>query len=198
MNKEETLNHVLTFHCAGMSRNELGFLYDFCREKDVLELGSFYGMSSYAIASTAKCISCVDVWSDTFEHLSHDNQQQTIYKSYNLKDVFEQFNNNCKVFIDSGKIKVLRGNTIDLHSGFQNNDYDVVLIDADHSYHGVSTDFSLYKNKVKNDGFIVFHDYGDCMWTAIKQFCDLMVQQKVLELVTVFERIAVCRLLEVN
>lgn len=148
--------------------------------------------------SAGNGISCVDVWNDTYEHLSHDRKQFAIYRSYNLKNVFQQFNYNCQVFIDNGKIRIYRGNTNDLYDNFQNNSFDILLIDADHSYQGVLRDYSLYKNKVKKDGFIVFHDYGDCMWNDIKKFCDFIVAQKELEIITIYERIAICKLLEVN
>lgn len=35
---------------------------------------------------------------------------------------------------------------------------DLLFIDGDHTYNGVKNDFKMYKNLVKKDGLIVFHD----------------------------------------
>jgi predicted O-methyltransferase YrrM len=193
MNKQEIINHAISFQYGGQSYNELAYLYDICVDKNVLELGSMVGMSSYVIASVAKSLSCVDVWSDTQDHLSHDQEQAKVYASLlpGLPNMFESFNKNCKEFIESDKIKMYKGNTHDLVNEFLDNNFDVVFIDADHSYQGVSIDFSLYYSKVKPDGFIVFHDYGDSMWTGIKLFCDEMVAQNKIKFINQVERVAI-------
>ena len=197
MNKEEVLEHALSLKYGGMSKNELAFMYDICANRDVLELGSMVGMSSYVIASVAKSLSCVDVWADTWEHLEHDPQQQTIYSQYEelIPSMLNSFKKNCKDFIDSGKIIMHRGNTNDIAHNFSDKSFDVVLIDADHSYQGVSQDFGLYKNKVKDGGVIVFHDYGDSMWLGVTQFANKMVYSNQLEIVARVERIGVFKIL---
>jgi predicted O-methyltransferase YrrM len=196
MNKHETVQHATSFQYGGQSYGELAYLYDICTDKDVLELGSMVGMSSYVIASVAKSLSCVDIWSDTQEHLVHDPGQANIYASLvaGLPNMFASFTDNCKEFIESKKIKMYRGNTLKLAKKFSDNTFDVVFIDADHSYIGVCNDFKLYHTKVKQDGLIVFHDYGDEMWTGIKRFCDEMVAQQKLKFVNKCERIAIFQL----
>jgi len=39
------------------------------------------------------------------------------------------------------------------------NTYDLIYIDADHSYNGVKRDIELSFKKIKNGGFIMGHDY---------------------------------------
>ena len=191
MNKNEVLEYALSFEHGGMSKNELSALYDICIDKNVLELGSMVGMSSYVIASVAKNLSCVDVWADTWEHLEHDPMQQNIYRQFKdlIPSMYESFKNNCRTFIDSKKIKMFRGNTHKMVQNFLDKSFDVILIDADHSYEGASQDFNLYQNKIKNNGLIVFHDYGDSMWTGIKQFADEMVNENKMIMIGVNERI---------
>lgn len=194
MNREELLKYVLTFNYGGMSEGELGYLYDFCYNKNVLELGSMVGMSSYVIATVANHLSCVDLWSDTQEHLKHDPRQAAVYKQYTPDlNMFSEFNRNCKEFIESGKITMYRGNTIDVVNFFEDETFDIIFIDADHSYFGVSRDFELYYNKVKSDGLLIFHDYNDDMWTGIKRLCDEKVSAGKIQLVEKRERIAVFR-----
>jgi len=195
VNKEAIVDHALSFKVSGMSENELSYLYDLCIGKTVLELGSMVGMSSYIIASVAQSLSCVDIWSENLDHLNHDPLQQSIYRGIMeiCPNFLESFNKNCAEFIESGKIQMYRGNTKDLADNFEDKSFDIVLIDADHSYEGISQDFNLYKNKAKDDGFIVFHDYGDSMWTGIAKFCNEIVGQKELTIINRTERIGVFR-----
>lgn len=39
-----------------------------------------------------------------------------------------------------------------------NNKLDYLFIDGDHTYEGVKKDFELYKQFVKKDGIVIFHD----------------------------------------
>jgi len=193
MNKENVLKYALSFEYGGMSENELAYVYDLCINKNVLELGSMVGMSSYVIASVAKSLFCVDVWSNTWEHLEHDPKQQDVYKYFSgvIPSIYESFKENCKIFIDSKKIKIYRGNTNKMVNKFLDKSFDVILFDADHSYKGISQDFDLYQNKLKNDGIIIFHDYGDSMWIEIKQFANEMVAKNVIKMIDQKERIGV-------
>ncbi|MBD3647949.1 MAG: class I SAM-dependent methyltransferase [Pseudomonadales bacterium] len=50
--------------------------------------------------------------------------------------------------------------------------YDVLIIDADHTYAGVKADFDNYWEMVKRGGFIIFDDYGAEDWPDVKQFVD--------------------------
>jgi len=193
MNKKEVLEHALSFKYGGMLEVELGYVYDICANKNVLELGSMVGMSSYVIASVAKSLSCVDVWSDTWEHLAHDPIQQKIYEQFTgvILSMHESFKRNCKTFIDSKKIRMYKGNTREMVDKFLDESFDVILIDADHSYEGVLRDFNLYQNKIKDNGYIVFHDYGDSMWTGIAQLANEMASQNKIKIVGRVERIGV-------
>lgn len=40
----------------------------------------------------------------------------------------------------------------------ENQKLDILLIDGDHSYEGVKTDFKMYGPLVKKNGYIIFHD----------------------------------------
>jgi SAM-dependent methyltransferase len=193
MNREEIICHALNFQWGGMSPEELAAVYDLCVDKKVLELGSMVGMSSYVIASVGKELSCVDAWSDTQEFLAHDPLQAQVYRDNypEIVNVFERFNKNCKEFIDSGKIKMYRGLTQELADNFADSSFDIVLIDADHSYVGVARDFEFYHKKVKPDGYLVFHDYGCSTWTGVSILCHEMIAKGKMIGVKRCERIAV-------
>ena len=50
--------------------------------------------------------------------------------------------------------------------------YDVLVIDADHSYAGVKTDFENYAQWVKIGGYIIFDDYSSPDWPDVQEYVD--------------------------
>lgn len=180
MDKQLIIQHALSFQLYGPTQSELSLLYDLCVNKDVIELGSCLGISSYVIASICNSLFCVDMWDDSFEILGSDDYQRSTY--YKLKPkLFEQFCNNCSEFIQSEKIKFFRGSTDKVSSRFENNQFDILFVDADHSYNGVSSDYNNYKRVVKNGGYIAFHDYGP--WPGVTKLCKEIKLNKEFEFV---------------
>ena len=50
--------------------------------------------------------------------------------------------------------------------------YDVLVIDGDHSYAGVKTDFENYASLVRVGGYIIFDDYNSPDWPDVKEYVD--------------------------
>src|SRR5690606_31559253 len=50
--------------------------------------------------------------------------------------------------------------------------YDLLIIDGDHSYEGVKQDFENYLTCVKSGGYIIFDDYDAPEWPGVSQFVD--------------------------
>jgi predicted O-methyltransferase YrrM len=203
MEKNQLIEYVWSFGFGGMEKDELHYVYDLSRNKTILELGSEMGQSAYVMASVANSITCVDAWDDTYEHLNNDPKQKTVYlsdqklyqdKEINKNDIFGQFKRNCKEFIDSGKLKYIKGKTLDVVNQFENESFDVILIDADHSYEGVYGDICAYLPKLKKDGYLTFHDYGCGMWTGVKQACDQAESENKIQFVTQSNRIGIFKL----
>ena len=171
MNKSEIIEHALTFKWGGMTEAELNRLYDLSVEKTILELGCMVGMSSYVMASCCQSLHCVDIWDDEYKHLEHDKLQQNAYLSFKeLSESKDVFTHNCNDFID--KITMYQGMTEDIKFSFMPHYFDMILIDADHSYEGVKTDLYNYFSKLKLDGILVLHDYGCPTWPGVKKACD--------------------------
>jgi hypothetical protein len=193
MNKEEILCHALTFNYGGMKKNELSCLYDICKDKKVLELGSYVGMSSYVIASIAKILHCVDIWDDSFTHLQHDTDQQSVYISHQDKiiNTMNLFTKNCIDFIQSQKIIIHKGKTCDLVNMFEDENFDIIIIDADHSYEGVKNDYKNYCNKVNKNGMIIFHDYG--AWQGVTNFCNEIINDQQIKIIYKVEYLIICQ-----
>lgn len=205
MEKESIINHAWTFGFGGMEKSELGFMYDNCHGKKILELGSEMGQSAYVIAMVANDLTCVDVWDDTYEHLNHDERQKNCYvndqilykdKEINKNNIFEQFKENCKEFISTNKIKYVKGKTQDVVNEFDNESFDIILIDADHSHEGVISDINNYIPKLKKDGYLFFHDYGCGTWTGVTTACNQAVSEGKIRFEGRFERIAIFKVNE--
>ena len=76
-----------------------------------------------------------------------DEEHEQRYQS-----IIEHFSNNQIV-------SIVRDLSTSATSKFDNNFFDWIYIDADHSYDGCLKDLKAYNNKVKLDGYICGHDY---------------------------------------
>jgi len=210
MEKNELIEYVWKFGFGGMEKDELSFVYDLSLNKNILELGSEMGQSAYVMASVANKVICVDAWDDTYEHLNNDPKQKNVYisditlyknnpkifngQAKNKDNVFDQFKNNCKEFIDSKKIEYIKGKTLDVVNQFEDESFDIILIDADHSYEGVYGDINAYLPKLKKNGYLTFHDYGCGMWTGVKQAADQAEQEGKIQFINKYQRVGVFKL----
>ena len=56
------------------------------------------------------------------------------------------------------------------------NEIDILFIDGDHSFDGVTKDFEIYSKLVKNGGYIIFDDYNDYQYSPeVKPSVDRLV-----------------------
>jgi hypothetical protein len=60
-----------------------------------------------------------------------------------------------------GRYTMIKGFSNQVYSQFEDHYFDLVYIDANHSYEGVYEDITLYVSKVKSGGFLCGHDYVD-------------------------------------
>lgn len=59
-----------------------------------------------------------------------------------------------------GVFSILEMNTASAADLFDDHTIDLVFVDADHSYVGVSSDISAWLPKIRGDGILAGHDYG--------------------------------------
>lgn len=72
----------------------------------------------------------------------------------------EQISNmRIRPYIDSQNIKIHRGDSGTVLSKFENNYFDWVYIDADHTLEGVKRDIVAAKDKLVDGGLLIFNDY---------------------------------------
>lgn len=113
----------------------------------IVEIGSYIGASSLIIAKglpkNAK-LYCVDTWQN---HAMSEGE----------KDTFQLFIENTKAVRE--KITPIRSLSTDAAKNFS-PEIDMIFFDGDHSYEGIKSDVDYWIPKVKNNGLVVFHDFG--------------------------------------
>ena len=76
---------------------------------------------------------------------------------------------------------------------------DVLILDGDHTFAGVQSDFLNYKGLVQQGGYIIFDDYNTPEWPEVKIFVDEYVMNySDLEFIGASWRTAVFRVREPN
>lgn len=75
------------------------------------------------------------------------------------KEQESRYQNVKFMFKDNKSVKIIRDYSTKAAEKFENNFFDWVYIDADHSYQGCLNDLVSYDKKVKESGYIIGHDY---------------------------------------
>jgi len=116
-----------------------------------VEIGSFAGISSEVFALFAKQITCIDGWDISVEHGGYleVNKDGLLIAESKFDEIKNQYENIIK-------IKKL---SIDACNLFEDKSLNFVYIDANHTYKSVMQDIKIWKPKIKENGFLIGHDY---------------------------------------
>jgi len=141
----------------------------------VLEIGTLFGIGLIMVYEYAK---------QRFDNV-HITALDPLegYYSKNVRDIItdEAINegnlrHNLEVAgvdeADFSLIKALSTSKKAIKSARQKGEYDVLIIDGDHSYNGVKADFTLYLPFVSTGGYIIFDDYSAPDWPGVQKFVD--------------------------
>jgi len=77
-------------------------------------------------------------------------------KTFSGKYLIESVDNKFK---DKKDVRVFRGDSYSMMNQFKDNYFDLIYIDADHSYKSAKKDLEISYEKIKNMGWILGHDY---------------------------------------
>ena len=144
------------------------------KDLKVLEIGVLFGINLAIIYDrTADLFDNVHVTAlDPFEGYYGDN----------ALDILTQERITRKVFIENMKTGHVPEENYTLIEGYSTDDdvikaaakqvYDVLIIDGDHSYAGVKSDFVNYAPMVKRGGYILIDDDSAPEWPEITQYVD--------------------------
>lgn len=148
---------------------ELEKLAELATGRDVLEIGSYRGLSAWGMAQTAKTVTCVD----TFRAWTNGQTQNTIEEGLTTFDAFlravQGFSN---VYFYQGTSEAIAGSWTELQRGRQ---FDMIFLDAMHTYEDVKADILRWMPHLREGGIMAFHDYGHGDFPGVKQAVDELI-----------------------
>jgi hypothetical protein len=133
---------------------------------EVAEIGVDRGEFSELILEITEpvLLHLIDIWSNDRYH----------------GGLFERVTDKFGKLIENGRVQIHRKLSTDAAEDFQDNYFDWIYIDTDHSYEITRDELLKYALKVKNDGIIAGHDYSMGEWVnsyrygvieAVHEFC---------------------------
>lgn len=138
-------------------RENLGFLLNYHGlTGNGLELGVQKGEFSKRLLSTwtGKKLFLIDCWEkqNNYDDIANVSSQEQI-QNYNttVKNVSEF----------SKRTKIIKKFSADAANDFEDNFFDFIYLDGDHSYEGVKKDLEIWYPKLKNGGLFCGHDFID-------------------------------------
>jgi hypothetical protein len=135
------------------------------------EVGVFEGQFSQEIKQiiNPSKLYLVDIFSGNAGSGDKDGAN---WRHVNLNQTLE----NLKIkYLNDKCIRLIKNMSANFLNSLQDNYLDGVYIDADHSYDAVKKDLYISYDKVKNNGFILGHDYHEQkfngVFKAVNDFC---------------------------
>lgn len=152
--------------------SELEQLIDLACGKDVLEVGSFMGLSAWGMAQTAHSLFCVDTFAANSAGQQQMSSPQTLVAF--LKAVSRY--RNVKHFMGTSEEAHRQAHPIDKNTEggafIPHGQFDMIFLDAMHTYDSVKDDIARWWPRVKAGGIMAFHDYGHGDFPGVKQAVD--------------------------
>jgi lipopolysaccharide biosynthesis glycosyltransferase/predicted O-methyltransferase YrrM len=154
INIYDTRNEMLKYYC------------DTIISPKILEIGVFKGdFLEYLVENcNIGSIDAVDLFKGVTCSGDVDGNNVISY------DVGISYLELLKKYKNIPKIKLYKSNSITFLQNQEDNIYDIIYIDGDHSYDGVKNDLINAYSKIKNGGYIMGHDYEMNMNKAKKSY----------------------------
>tara|TARA_B100001123_G_scaffold440433_1_gene579492 strand:+ start:780 stop:1460 length:681 start_codon:yes stop_codon:yes gene_type:complete len=77
----------------------------------------------------------------------------------NQKYFDEAYNETKKTFINNSNVEIIKNNSLESSKNFNDEYFDFIYIDAEHSYDAVKQDLNCWYPKLKKNGYIFGDDY---------------------------------------
>ncbi len=88
------------------------------------------------------------------------------YSQKKRKLVEEKF----KEEIESGIVEINIGLSVDVGAGFEDNYFDWIYIDTDHTYQNTINELEIWSSKIKEGGIIAGHDFIVGYWDGMVRY----------------------------
>jgi glycosyltransferase involved in cell wall biosynthesis len=134
------------------------FAYDLVRNtcpKRIVELGTHKGHSFFSFCQAVK-----DGWLNT-ELYAVDTWRGDNHTGPYDESIWNNINKVRKTFYDGLNLTLVRKTFDEARDDFEDESIDLLHIDGYHTYEAVKHDFESWIGKVRNDGFVLFHDIAE-------------------------------------
>jgi hypothetical protein len=126
-----------------------------------LEIGTFYGANAISVAKSYAShkdseIHCCDPWVDYDEYDEYKTLQPSIYSAF-IKNIES-------IRHDKSRFRIHRDYSYNVLPKFENDTFDMIYIDGNHTSQYVLEDAVLSFRKLKTNGYMIFDDYS---WSDI-------------------------------
>ena len=139
----DTRNEMLKYYCDKLSNPK------------ILEIGVFKGdFLDYLVKNcNIGSIDAVDLFEGTSCSGDADGNNVVFY------DIGLSYLELTEKYKDVSNVKICKENSVKFLQNQEDDIYDIIYIDGDHSYEGVKNDLINSYSKIKNGGYIMGHDY---------------------------------------
>lgn len=139
----DTRNEMLQYYCDKLSNPK------------ILEIGVFKGeFLDYLVKNcNIGSIDAVDLFEGNTCSGDVDGNNVVFY------DVGLSYLELTEKYRDVSNVKICKSNSVNFLQNQEDDIYDIIYIDGDHSYEGVKNDLINSYSKIKNGGYIMGHDY---------------------------------------
>lgn len=136
----------------------------------LLEIGSYAGDSAAIFAGYFGKVLCVDPWINGYDQADAASYQ------YHMSAVERQFDENLSAFTNVTKYKM---SSMEFAKKSYPEKFDVVYIDAVHTYQGCKNDIILFKDRIRENGFLCGHDFQNKFQGVKKAVLELGEPEKI-------------------
>ncbi len=155
-------------------------------DKDILEIGTYRGTTTYSLALnvTEGNVYTVDCGYEELKRLIEIEEPEHSNRiKYSPYEVGEIYKHNLT---ETSNIKQIIGNTTDNKTAqeiFDAGPYNLIYVDAAHTYEGIKNDTELSLRCLADGGMIIWDDYNG-WWTGVNKFLDELDQTHNLTYIT--------------
>jgi hypothetical protein len=159
-------------------RAKLSFLKTLVREKfhdkKILEIGTYRGTTTYSMAlnlstGTICTVDCgYEALKDLIKQETPEHTNKVNYSAYNVGEVYKSG------LVYREQITQIVGNTTEesiAQKIIENGPYDLIYVDAAHTYEGIKNDTELSMRCLADNGMIIWDDYNG-HWLGVNRFLD--------------------------